>query len=76
MRTAIWGSFAHKNTPDGHTDPQKLVFLPYKQVIGRNGDHKWLRMINAFILCDLLWKVQKNHSANRERSLNNDLCHP
>ncbi len=23
-------------------------------------------MANAFILCDLLWKVQKNHAANKE----------
>ncbi len=28
----------------------------------------WLRMINAFILCNLLWKVQKRLAANRERS--------
>ncbi len=24
--------------------------------------------INAFILCDLMWKVQKSHAANREGS--------
>ncbi len=42
---------------------------------GRNGDHEWLRMTNAFILCDLGWKVQKSHAANRECSFkvsNND----
>ncbi len=27
-------------------------------------------MINAFILCDLLWKVQKSHAANRDGSFN------
>ncbi len=27
-------------------------------------------MINAFILCDLVWKVQKSHEANREGSFN------
>ncbi len=26
--------------------------------------------LNAFILCDLLWKVQKHHPANREGSFN------
>ncbi len=25
---------------------------------------------NAFILCDLVWKVQKSHAANREGSFN------
>ncbi len=25
-------------------------------------------MTNAFILCDLVWKVQKSHAANREGS--------
>ncbi len=51
-----------------HRDLQKFIFFPYKQVSGRNGDHEWLRMTNAFILCDLLWKVQKGHVANREGS--------
>ncbi len=32
--------------------------------------HEWLRMTNAFILCDILWKVQKSHAANREGSFN------
>ncbi len=27
-------------------------------------------MTKAFILCDLLWKVQKSHAANREGSFN------
>ncbi len=48
-----------------HRDPQKF-FSPYKQVNGWNCDHEWLKMTNAFILCDLLWKVQKIHAANRE----------
>ncbi len=30
------------------------------------GDHEWLRMTNAFILCDLVWKVKKGHAVNRE----------
>ncbi len=37
--------------------PIKKSFFPYKQVSGGNGDRKWLRMSNAFILCDILWKV-------------------
>ncbi len=45
-------------------------FFPNKEVSGRNGDHEWLRMTNAFILCDLLWKVQQSHAVNREGSFN------
>ncbi len=44
--------------------------LQYKPISGRNGDHKWLRITTAFILCDIFWKVQKSHAANREGSLN------
>ncbi len=50
-------------------DP-KVNFFPYKQESVRNGDHEWLRMTNAFILCNLVWKVQKSHAANREGSFN------
>ncbi len=50
--------------------PTKVHFFPCKQVNGRNGDHEWLRMINALILCNLVWKVQKSHAANREVSFN------
>ncbi len=46
------------------------INLLYKQVSGWNGDHEWLRMTNAFILCDLVWKVHKSHAANREGSFN------
>ncbi len=45
-------------------DPQKFIF-PYKQISGRNGDHKWCRMTNAFILCDLLWVSEKSNSEQR-----------
>ncbi len=31
----------------------------------------WLRMTNTFILCNLLWKVQKSLAANRKGSFNN-----
>ncbi len=53
-----------------HRDPQKFFFSSYKQVSGRNDDHEWLRMSNAFILCDLLWKVQKNHAGTEKEDLN------
>ncbi len=39
--------------------PTKVHCFPFKQVSGRSGDHEWPRMTNAFILCDLVWKVQK-----------------
>ncbi len=51
-----------------YIENHKSSFVPYKQVSVRNGDHEWLRMTNAFILCDLVWKVQKSHTANREGS--------
>ncbi len=46
----------------------KVHFFLYKQISGRNGDHGWFRMTNAFILCALLWNVRKNHAANRDGS--------
>ncbi len=73
MRFAIWGGGSCKNTPEGSTKTHKSWIFAYKQVIRRNGDLEWLRMTNAFILCDLLWKVQKGHTANREGSFNNVL---
>ncbi len=62
------GVFSQVNTLEGHTETHKSSFFPSKQVSGRNGDHEWLRMTNAFILCDLIWKIQKSHTANREGS--------
>ncbi len=63
--------FLTKYIPEGCTVTHKRSFFPYKQVNGRNDDHEWLRMTNAFMLCDLLWNVQKNHAANREGSFKN-----
>ncbi len=54
-----------------HT-PNKSSCFPYKLISGRNDDHEWLRMTNAFILCDLVWNVRKGHAANREGSFNNE----
>ncbi len=67
------GVFSQENTPEGCTETHKSSFIPYKQVSGRNGDHEWLRITNAFILCDLLWKVQKSYAANREGSFKYDV---
>ncbi len=66
----LWRVFSRENTPECCTEANKSSFLPYKHVSGRNGDHEWRRMTNAFILCDLLWKVQKGHAANIEGSFN------
>ncbi len=62
------GVFFQENTPEGRTETHKSYLFPYKQVNGRKGDDKWLRMTNAFILSDLIWQVQKSHAANREGS--------
>ncbi len=67
----LWGVFSQENTPEGPTGTHKCSSFPYKQVNGRNGDHEWLRMTNAFILCDLVWKIKKCHAENREDSFNN-----
>ncbi len=67
------GVFSREYTPKGITRSTKVFFFSYKHVSGRNGDHEWLRMTNAFILCDLLWRVQKCHAPNREGSFNHRL---
>ncbi len=63
-------SFSHKYLFQKASQRPTEFILSHKQVSGRNSDQEWLRMINAFILCDLLWKVQESHAANRERSFN------
>ncbi len=60
-------SFFSRKYSRGCTETHKSSFFQYKH--GRNGDHEWLRMTNAFILCDLVWKVQKSHAVNREGSI-------
>ncbi len=66
----LGGVFFHENTPEGRTETHKSSFFPYKQVSGRNGDHEWLKITNALIVCALIWKVQKSHAANIEGSFN------
>ncbi len=49
----IWGVFfSRKYSRTSHRDPQTFMFFSYKQASGRNDDHEWFRMTNAFILCD------------------------
>ncbi len=64
------GVFSRGNTPEGLTETHTSSFSPYKQASGRNGDHEWIRMTNTFIVCDLLWKLQKKNVAYREGSFN------
>ncbi len=67
---AMWGSFfSWQNTPEGCTETHKSSFSPYIQLIRKNGVHEWLRMTNAIILCDLLWKGEKSDA---EESFNNE----
>ncbi len=64
-----WGEFfSWKYSRRPHRHQQRFIFFTYKQVSGRSSNHEWLRMTNPFILCDLLWKVQKCHAANRKGS--------
>ncbi len=64
------GAFSHENTPEGHTDTHKGYFLSIKQISMRICVHEWLRMTNVFIICDLVWKVQKGYAAKRVGSFN------
>ncbi len=66
----MWEVCSQKYSRRLHREPKKF-FFSYKQVSGRNSDHEWCRITNAFILCDLLWKVKKSHAANREGSFKN-----
>ncbi len=67
----IWEEFfSQDNTLEGHTEVHKSSFFPYKHASGRNGDHEWLRMTNAFILCDLVWKFKKVMQRTEKVALN------
>ncbi len=61
--------FSRKYIRRACRDLQKFIFF-----IKTSKWEKWwswcLRMTNAFILCNLLWKVQKSLAANREGSFN------
>ncbi len=68
--SVIWrGSFfIMKILQKAAQKPHNFIFFIYTS--GKNGDHEWCKMTNSFILCDLLWKVQKSHSKNREDGFN------
>ncbi len=67
----MWFAFGNlKGVQKSSQRPTKVHLFQYKQVSGRNGDHERLRMINAFIVCDLVWKVQKSYAENRDSSFN------
>ncbi len=62
--------FSRKYSRRAHRDPQKFFF--YHKNKWEKWWSWWLRMTNAFILCYLLWKVQKSLAANRKGSFK---CH-
>ncbi len=63
------GFFSRENTTEEFKGSTKVIFF-----IKTSKWEKWwswlLRMTNAFILCNLFWKVQKLLAANREGSFN------
>ncbi len=50
--------------------PTKVLFFFIKTSKREKWWSWWFRMTNAFILCNLLWKVQKNLAAKRKGSFN------
>ncbi len=64
---AVGSFFLRKYSRRAHKDPQKFFFF-IKTSKWVKWWSWWLRMTNAFILCNLLWKVQKSLAANREGS--------
>ncbi len=67
---AVWSFFLWKYSRRAHRDPQKFIFF-IKTIKWEKWWSWWLRMTNAFILCNLLWNVQKHLAVNREGSFNN-----
>ncbi len=67
------GFFSCENTTEELTGTHKCSFFFIKTSKWKKWWSWWLRMTNAFILCNLLWKVQKSLAANREGSFNNKL---
>ncbi len=60
---AVGSFFSWKYSRRAHRDPQKFIFF-IKTSKWEKWWSRWLRMTYAFILCNLLWKVQKNLAAN------------
>ncbi len=65
---AVGNYFLRKYSRRAHRDPQKFFFIFIKSSKWENWWSWWFRMTNAFILCNLLRKVQKSLAANRESS--------
>ncbi len=61
---AVGSFFSWKYSRRAHRDPQKFI----KTIKWEKWWSWWLRMTNVFILCNVLWKVQKSLAANREGS--------
>ncbi len=64
---AMGSFFSRKYSRRAHRDPQKFIFFITTSKWEKWWS-RWLRMTNAFILCNLLWKVQKCPAGNREGS--------
>ncbi len=66
----LWRAFSHENTPEELTGTHTSSFFFIKTSNWEKWWSWWLRMTNAFILCNLLWKVKKRLAVNREGSFN------
>ncbi len=64
----LWEVFSRGNTPEELTGTHKSSLFFIKTSKWEKWWLWWFRMTNAFILCNLLWKVQKNLAGNRESS--------
>ncbi len=61
---------SQENSPEAQTETHKNYLFSIKTSMWEKWWLSWLKMANGFILCDLLWKVQKSHAVNREGSFN------
>ncbi len=64
-RCTVGSFFSCKYSRRAHRDPQQFFFF-IKTNKWETWWSWWLTMTNAFILCNLLGKVQKSLAANRE----------
>ncbi len=69
---AVGSLFSQQYSRRAHKDPQKFYFF-IKTSKWEKWWSGWHRITNAFILCNLLWKVQKSFAANRE-GIFKELC--
>ncbi len=64
---AVGSFFLAKIRQKSSQGPTKILFFKWEKWWSW-----WLRMTNVFILCNLLWKVQKRLAVNREGRLKNN----